>query len=99
MVQLVQICNLLHDIVYIFRQFDLVHHFYCDFQARIMLVPRFVNFAEGTSSKHFRVRIDVVILLQLMDTLLSLTLEHSLLAQRLRWSNQLFLKTISNVPS
>ena len=54
-----------------------------------MLVPRLENFAEGPSSKHFRVKVDVVTMLQLNDTLLSLAFEHSLLGQRFRWSNQL----------
>ena len=81
MVQLVYNCNLFHGVFDTILHFDLGHHFYRDLKARIMLVPRLENSAVGLGSKHFCLSIEVVILLQLTETLFSLTLEHSLLAE------------------
>ena len=90
-VQLVQDGNLIHNLVEAVRQFDLVQHFDGNFKARIMLVHRHENFAEGPGSKHSRVLVDHVVLLQRIDTLLSRRSMHGLPVKRYWCGNQLII--------
>ena len=90
-VQLVQDGNLVHNLVEAVRQFDLVQHFDGNFKARIMLVHRHENFAEGPGSKHSRVLVDHVVLLQRIDTLLSRRSMHGLPVKRYWCGNQLII--------
>ena len=83
-VQLVENCDLLHDHVDVVRKFDLVEHFDGDLETFIVFVLRLEDFSEGTGSEYLCVVIDVIVLFELPNALLSRALpRHNLLPCRL----------------
>jgi len=66
--------DFLHDTVDIISQLDLIENLDCNLKVFVMLVRREENAAECTDTKDLSLRIDVIILLELMDTLLFIAL-------------------------
>ena len=52
------------------REFGFVEHFDGDLHVRVVFVVRLEHLAKGAHSQHLRVLIDVVVVLQFIDTLL-----------------------------
>ena len=71
MIQRVQSLNLIHDIAKILAKSIFVQDFNGDFDIRIMLICCQEDLAKGSCSEHLRLMINVIVLFQLMDALLS----------------------------
>ena len=71
MIQRVQSLNLIHDVAEILAKSIFVQDFNGDFDIGIMLICCQKDLAKGTCSEHLRLVINVIVLFQLMDALLS----------------------------
>ena len=70
-VQCVQNCDLIHYVVKIFPKFLLIQYFDRNLEILIVLVSRQKDFAKGARSQNFCLAVNVIVLLEFMNTLLS----------------------------